>query len=128
VNVATFAYALARTPAIRVVEVVVRHPNGTGSWEPVRLTVDTGSDQTVLPGDVILRIRAPYKTIVPVTGFGGGGSFYAEYDVELAVASKPPVVLPVLAAPPAGPIVLGRDVLNRYRVVLDGPNLTLEIT
>ena len=49
------------------------------------------------------------------------------YRIELSIRSLQPVVLEVLAHSAEPFVLLGRDILNRHRVVLDGPNLALEI-
>jgi hypothetical protein len=49
------------------------------------------------------------------------------YLVSLAILNLPPTEFPVVGHPDEPWILLGRDVLNLYRLVLDGPKLTLEI-
>jgi hypothetical protein len=43
------------------------------------------------------------------------------------IRSFPPMTVEVLAHPAEPFILLGRDVLNHYRILLDGPKLALEI-
>jgi hypothetical protein len=49
------------------------------------------------------------------------------YRLELSIRDCPAVLIEVLAHPEEPFLLLGRDVLNRHRVVLDGPSLALEI-
>jgi hypothetical protein len=49
------------------------------------------------------------------------------YRVELALRGMQPMTLEVLAHVEETFILLGRDVLNRHHIVLDGPKPTLTI-
>ncbi len=44
-----------------------------------------------------------------------------------AVHSLPPQTIEVVASPGESWVLLGRDVLNSYRALLDGPQLAVEI-
>ena len=62
-----------------------------------------------------------------VSGFDGTPVERPLYTVRLVVRDLPPVQVRVLGGWDDEYAILGRDVLNSYRVVFDGPNLRLEI-
>lgn len=47
--------------------------------------------------------------------------------LEVGIHQLTPVMVEVLSSDAEPFVLLGRDVMNHYRIVLDGPNLTLEI-
>ena len=49
------------------------------------------------------------------------------YLVELRVRELDPVTVKALASPDEPHALLVRDVLNRFTILLDGPNLVLEL-
>ena len=49
------------------------------------------------------------------------------YLVELRLRELGPVTVKVLASSDEPYVLLGRDVLNRFTILLDGPNLVLEM-
>lgn len=49
------------------------------------------------------------------------------YPVLVALRGMSAVPLAVLAVDREQHVLLGRDLLNRHRLVLDGPNLKLEV-
>jgi len=64
---------------------------------------------------------------VLIGGVGGKTEELMRYTVALGIHDLPQRVLEVLAHADEPWILLGRDVLNAHRLLLDGPSLTLEI-
>jgi hypothetical protein len=64
---------------------------------------------------------------MPVAGFGGQVFLVATYAIEVALSSLPPRPAEVIAHADEPYVLLGRDVLNYHRLVLDGPSLVLEL-
>jgi hypothetical protein len=62
-----------------------------------------------------------------VAGFGGQVLIVATYLLELSLRSQPPQLIEVLAHEGEPHVLLGRDVHNIHRLLLDGPGLALEI-
>ena len=90
--------------------------------------LDTGADRTVIPGELLHQIELARSGSTIVVGFAGRDDDAPIYDVRLTVAGFDPVPIEVLARVDEPWVLLGRDVLNHYRIVLDGPNQTLEIS
>lgn len=61
---------------------------------------------------------------------GVSGSFVVlpVYLVRLTVRQLPSLAVEVIASPDESFVLLGRDVLNHFRVLLDGPQLSLEMS
>jgi hypothetical protein len=49
------------------------------------------------------------------------------YAAQLSIHNLPAHNLEVIGHPMQVHVLLGRDVLNAYRIILDGPQLVLEI-
>ena len=49
------------------------------------------------------------------------------YRVQIGIHEFPPVMIEAIAHAEEPFVLLGRDVLNRFRLLLDGPQLLLEI-
>jgi hypothetical protein len=122
-----FPYDLGSVPPFPYVELIVRAPGANAPGEVVRLFVDSGSDRTVVPATVAIRQSLDFGNLVRMQGFGPGLVTLREYEAELEFAGLPPIITAVLSAVAGLPAVLGRDVLNQYRITLDGPNHQLEI-
>jgi hypothetical protein len=89
--------------------------------------IDIGADRTVIPGDLVdLLGLVPLEELL-VAGLGGQVFSVPTYKVELTIRMLSPQKVLLIAHDAEPFILLGRDVLNRHRLVLDGPGLTLEI-
>jgi hypothetical protein len=62
--------------------------------------------------------------------FGGLGGHETElpiYEIQLVIRDLPPILVEVAASEGEPHVLLGRDVRNRYKIMLDGPNGKLVI-
>jgi hypothetical protein len=89
--------------------------------------LDSGADISVIPAGVVDRLNLVQLDYAPVAGFGGHMSLVPTYLVGLAIRSFGTMTLRVIADRDEPYVLLGRDVLNHFRVELDGPNLIVEI-
>ena len=96
---------------------------GTGDEFPdVPLLVDTGADATLLPAEAAVRaIGVPpvEGTLYPLMGFDGSPTDAVAADLALRFLGKTVRGRFLLIDRKFG--ILGRDVLNHFRVLLDGP-------
>ena len=93
----------------------------------VAAQLDTGADMTVVPSSFVERLQLVPLDQLLITGFGGHIRRVPTYLVSLSFHPFAPIMLRVLGGRNEPIILLGRDVLNRHRVLLDGPNLVVEI-
>jgi hypothetical protein len=49
------------------------------------------------------------------------------YPVRITIHNFPPLTIEAVASPGESWVLIGRDVLNAQRLLLDGPGLVLEI-
>ena len=111
------------SPPAAVARVVLRHPDTDASVSEVRMVIDSGADATLLP-----------KSAVSALGLTGSGKRFEllAFDGTPSEAEAVTAVLVFLNKSFRGLFlqidsdvgVLGRNVLNRVRLVLDGPELT----
>lgn len=85
--------------------------------------VDTGADTSVIPVRIARDLRLPAVGEVTVGGVTGAERV-SLYSVELEVAG---LSVPVEAAGMGNHILIGRDVLNLWTLILRGPKETLEL-
>jgi hypothetical protein len=88
---------------------------------------DTGADRTVVPLPLIEELNATPDGEFPVMGLGGVKVQLPSFFLSVAVHDKTSIEVEAVASPDEPHILLGRDVLNHFRILLDGPGLVLEI-
>ncbi len=89
--------------------------------------IDTAADRTVVPLSAMESLGLEPIDEIVICGFGGTLQRVPLYLVTFTLHTYQSVVVRVLAHPDEPWVLLGRDILNGYRLLLDGPNLILEI-
>jgi predicted aspartyl protease len=90
--------------------------------------IDTGADCTVLPARLVGELSLVPMGRLLIEGLGGRVSEMPTYAVEVAIRNLRQVIVKVLAADGEPVVLLGRDVLNHFRILLDGPGLAVEVS
>lgn len=122
-----YAYNRQIEPPAPFVHVSLRRPGGAPSLDDLPAQIDTAADRTVIPGGLVARLGLVPLDELPVAGFGGQVLLVSTYFVEVTIRGQPPRPVEVLAHEGESYVLLGRDVLNHHRLLLDGPGLALEI-
>lgn len=113
-------------PAPRLEIRLIALPHNTG-FGPISAFVDTGADATIVPIDVVRQLRAGVVTLKTLRGYTGSRRSVRTYLVDVEVG---PITLPgieIVGDEAADEVLLGRDVLNKLRVLLDGPGRQIHV-
>jgi predicted aspartyl protease len=122
-----YSYNQQITPPAPFVHVTIQPPEGAIASSDLPALLDTAADITVIPDRVAVELRLIPLDEMPIGGFDGRVSGVSTYLVQLAMREYTPTIIRVVASRDEPYVLLGRDVLNGYRVVLDGPQLRLEV-
>ncbi|MBI4344495.1 MAG: hypothetical protein HY555_02805 [Euryarchaeota archaeon] len=96
-----------------------------GSEKEAYAYADTGSDSLAIPRDLWLDLDLGFSNRAVISTVGGTAtSWYSHLDVELLGERHKSVMV---FYQEEGDVLLGRSVMDRYRLTFDGPNKTLEI-
>ena len=108
-------------PPAPVAYVTLRNPATGAVLSNVPMLIDTGSDTTLLPSDVVekLGVKAEEDTGFEVQVFDGDTKFLRIVKLDLLVLDKTFRGDYLLIDRPIG--ILGRNILNNVRILLDGP-------
>lgn len=121
------AYLTVLSPPGPFVSVGVANRDGSVIVPNCGAQIDTAADWTVLPQRLVDQVGANPTREVELEGFGGIPAKGRVFEVWLTLPTFNPVLLEVTSNPNEPWILLGRDMLNRYRIYLDGPSLGLVI-
>ena len=121
-----FPYSRDYSPTAPVLEVVFVSSEFAISSKPVIATVDTGADGTFVPVKLLERIQAPVGKVRRARSLWGEWQSFPTFlvDVRLGDVTFPGIEV---VGYDGDELVLGRDVLNKMRLLLDGPAQTTEI-
>ena len=122
-----YAYNTQIYPPAPFVLLTLRHPVTGVELSAVPAQIDSAADRTVLPLSIAEAMNLEPIGNVLIGGVGGTIAAMPTYAVLLGVHTLPERLIEVIAHSEESWVLLGRDVLNNLRVVLDGPRLVLEI-
>ena len=98
------------------------------SLSNVPAQIDTAADWTLIPTSMLEELELDAINSVEIGGVGGSIELMPTYAIRLAILGLTEQLIQVVGHAEEPWIILGRDVLNHHRMVLDGPNQTLEMS
>jgi len=122
-----YRYNAEVRPPAPFVHVTVRCPTTGRHIERSPALLDSGSDCTVLPSSVVSALDLVQVGLLECQDFHGVIVTRLVFLAVVSIHDFPPVEVRAVLEERQGYVLLGRDVLNSYRIVLDGPQLALEI-
>lgn len=89
--------------------------------------IDPAADRTVIPGATVRALGLVEDGRLQFQGFAGEVVELPVFLVEIRLHDFSPTLIRAALGEHEPHILLGRDVLNAFRILLDGPNQLLEI-
>ena len=121
-----YAYQSQLQPPAPFVSVKVRNPATGVELGDLPAQLDTAADRTVLPDTIVKSLGLPQIGSIQIAGFGGVIHSFPVFAALVGIHDLAPQPVKVATHADEVWILLGRDVLNNRRIVLDGPQLALE--
>ncbi|MEZ4737399.1 MAG: retropepsin-like aspartic protease [Caldilineaceae bacterium] len=126
-RVYTFDYDQSYDPPFPAIQIGISTPEQPQTQRQLTVLVDSGSDGTLLPSDVLRAIGATYVDHIRVQGLFGGRRSVALYMVQLQIGPYTIYAVQVGATNRKDEVVLGRNVLNQLDITLRGSAGVVEI-
>ena len=114
-------------PPAPFVYVGIASPGENSRLDDIAAQVDTAADITVIPSGLMNELQLVQLDLTMAVGFDGRLAEVPSFLVKIAIRGFEESLTKVLASRDEPFVLLGRDVLNRHRLVLDGRALSLEI-
>jgi hypothetical protein len=122
-----FNYLSQLQPPAPFVYVHLRNPLTGAEKRDVPAQLDCAADRSLFPATIVQDLALAQISAIEIMGAGGITQSMPSYPVELTLHDLAPVTIEVVASPGEKWVLLGRDVLNAHRMLLDGPKLVVEI-
>ena len=122
-----YNYLTQIQPPAPFVYVTLRNPVTGAEAHDVPAQLDSAADRTLLPDSVVKALALPQIGTIAIGGVANVVHSMPSFPVQVEIHTLPPLTIEVVASPGESWVLLGRDVLNAYRILHDGPQLALEI-
>lgn len=122
-----YPYNISYQPPFPAVQVVLFNPEEGLSTFTIEGLIDTGSDGTLVPIAHLEEVLAPVLTVTRIRSHWGEWRSVQLFavDPELNGLKLPNIF--VVGDEQGDELILGRDVLNRVKLVLDGRTQVTEV-
>ncbi len=122
-----YQYLTQILPPAPFVHVTLTNPVSGVQQQDLPAQLDTAADRTLLPDALVQALGLAQIGLIRIGGVAGIIQAMPSYVVQITIHNQPDQVVEVVASGGESWILLGRDVLNAHRLLLDGPQLLLEI-
>jgi len=122
-----YHYAETWYPPMPVLEIRLGYPEENLSLGPYTAIVDTAADGTIIPIQLVERLEAPF--VDDVRSYSQWGEWHRArmFTVDTGIDQLCLPAIEVVGDERGDEIILGRNVLNKLRLLLDGPNTLVKV-
>jgi len=124
----TYDYDTSRNPSMPVIEVRLMNPETGQQSDTLLAIIDSGADSSIMPERYLNQIGAFPRRKVRMTGVMGISSYVNSYLVGIDLGPFRLNAVKVLSPKKEKGALLGRDILNRFVVTLNGLASETEIS
>jgi predicted aspartyl protease len=121
------AYDATFNPPAPVADVSISHPVTGAESDALRGKFDTGTDVTVIPEQLLTQLNLTAKGHIWTRGYEGSYSQRSVYYVRITIEGFPVASVRCIATV-RGDVLIGRNVLNRFFITLDGKRQTFALS
>jgi len=122
-----FRYAADYVPPAPSVEIRLGIPDESLTVGPLQALVDTGADVSIVPLRYIEPLSVPVDNRKYLRSQWGDRRQVDVYLLDVGIGDIRLPLVEIVADERGSEVILGRDVLNKLVVTLDGPQRVLEI-
>jgi predicted aspartyl protease len=114
-------YDISYEPTFPTITVAFQNVEVGRQTEPISALLDTGSDGTLVPIGLLRQILASPLTTTRIRSHWGEWRSVQLFAVDVKIDHLTLPGIFVVGDEQGDEVILGRDVLNRLRLLLDGP-------
>lgn len=122
-----YRYSETWYPPMPVLEVRFGYPEEPLALGPYMAIVDTAADGTIVPIQLVEHLEAPFVDDVRLRSQWGEWRRARLFTVDVGIGALRFPAIEVVGDERGDEIVLGRNVLNKLRLLLDGPSSTTKV-
>jgi predicted aspartyl protease len=122
-----YVYNKQHNPPAPFVHVTLRPPDGSKQLDDCPAQLDTAASRTVIPKRWADALGLHPFDQLPAEAVGGHVLHLRTVLIQVEIRQLQPLTIEAFSCEGEPYVLLGRDILNGYHIVLDGPQLALEM-
>lgn len=115
------------SPPMLALEIHIGYPGGEISTGPLMAIADTGADGTLIPQSLLDQVGAPIVDDTRIRSHWGDWRQVLVFTVDVGIGTILLPAVDVVGDDVGNEIIIGRNVLNRLRLGLDGPGQQIQV-
>ncbi len=123
-----FPYNIDYFPPAPAVDIFLGKADESFKIGPLSALVDSGADGTVVPARYLGEFQAEIADRKIIRSHWGEARIVSIYLLDVGIAGVRLPAIEIVADELSVDILIGRNILNKLRVFLDGPKQTIEIS
>ena len=112
-------------PPAPIIKTQISHPSGKYEEINFEMQIDSGADMTCIPESIVELIPNLRSGSINVLDYNGKLTTRITKYIIIVIGNQRLLTNAILVENEIG--LLGRDILNKYRTILDGPNLKFNL-
>jgi len=121
------AYSRNYAPSMPTLEIRLSVPGSAPITKVLKAIIDTGADGTIAPSKYLTQFQSLETDQIWLGSYWGEQRLVLAYALDIHIGSLVLPAMRVASDPKSKELILGRDVLNKLRLLLDGPAETTEL-
>lgn len=113
-------YLTTYYPAIPTLEIMLGYPEESLKLGPFIAIVDTGADGSMVPQAILDDLNAPIADEARIRSHWGEWRYVQTFTVDIGIDELRLPAIEVVGDEEGDEIILGRNLLNKLRLLLDG--------
>lgn len=123
----SYAYLDTYYPPIPTLEITLGYPEESLKLGPLTAIIDTGADGTLVPQALIDQLGAPFVDDIRIRSHWGEWRNIQIFTLDIGIGSLRLPAIEVLGDESGDEIILGRNLLNKLHLLLNGPKNQVEL-
>lgn len=123
----SYAYLDTYYPPVPTLEITLGYPEESLKLGPMTAIIDTGADGTLVPQALIDQLSAPFVDDIRIRSHWGEWRNIQIFTLDIGIGSLRLPAIEVLGDESGDEIILGRNLLNKLHLLLNGPKNQVEM-
>lgn len=123
----SYPYLSDYFPPIPTLEIWLGYPEESLKLGPFVAIVDTGADGSMIPQPILDELNAPFADSARIRSHWGEWRLVQTFTVDIGIGAIRLPAIEVVGDEEGTEIILGRNLLNKLRLLLDGRKQQTEL-